>query len=186
MRAVATVGMFEGTGSLCWVQSPVVNAEIPLEEVDWASMVNSSKIWFQPFKSNTSNGDGSERIVYPHVVPTYVKDARLLDAHCFQGSLPLVSGRAAYYGFWYQMSQALREKDDARVRLLWQCALTVSIKVRHLTGMKEIILYSLHESERTVALKRTQSDSFLTFAEKAKLIIAHDNNVVCDTPFCLL
>ena len=140
-----------------------------MEEPAWNQVIDSSAVLFAP--QTSANSPGKKRIFFPYPIATYVKSPHELDKPHFNAELPLVAGRAALYGFWATMMRALLDGDDAHIFLLWQCGLTLTIRVLCTNNLTDILLYSARESENAVALKNGITDSFLVFGKKVLRIL---------------
>ena len=123
--------------------------------------------------SHTEGGEtvlGTKRLLFPLTLEAYVSKAEVLTGSChFHGTLSLVGGHAVALAWYLSMYQAISSNNIAWCKLLWQCALTVSVQVR-ICGPTEAVLQSLTFSEKMKAQEGTLSDSFLTFAKKVQAL----------------
>ena len=84
--------------------------------------------------------------------------------------LTLIVGHALLYAWYYAVGVALGAADGARLRLLWECALTCTLRVRVEARLDELALLSMRISEKFKAQERGMADTFITFTAKVSAI----------------
>ena len=68
---------------------------------------------------------------------------------------------------------ALQQDDNAAVRSLWQCGLTLTLRVRHMSEIQKVLAVSIMHSESIRMQDRVLTDSFVAFAAKVSSIVRH-------------
>ena len=101
-------------------------------------------------------------------IPVFVLDEKQLDTTTFARTLLVAGGHTLVYSWFLAMWHALQSKDRPWMLRLWECALTVSVRVRRVTGddPRSVILDSWSFSESVQVAKLACSDSFVAFAAK--------------------
>ena len=116
-------------------------------------------------------------LVYPDVLETVVADVNAL----FSGGAPsagktlpskvnLVAGHPLLFAWYWSAGLALRDNDLVRVRALWQCALSCTIRVRLSSEPQELIVATIRISEKYTGFQKGMTDNFVTWSKKVMKI----------------
>ena len=116
-------------------------------------------------------------LVYPDVLETVVADVNAL----FSGGAPstgktlpskvsLIAGHPLLLAWYWSAGLALRDNDLVRVRALWQCALSCTIRVRLSSEPQELIVATIHMSEKYTGFQKGMTDNFVTWSKKVMKI----------------
>ena len=109
------------------------------------------------------------RVVFPFTLQTYV-DAPTAFKGKYPKALCLMSGHLALAGWWFCAYEALEADDQERLKELWQCALTATIRVHVARDQKELAFFCLKAAEDIRVLEKAASDNLVGFADKVKMI----------------
>ena len=175
--SLATTGMYEAGGNVCWVRVFPLNKEMEVVAggpLQWAQITGLAEQFFSERAYTCGNPEVASdvpQILFP--VTLFVnaqRDVSMSSSQYFQGSLDLISGHAYLYAWWYAMFQALRDDAATLVASLWQCGLTATLHLRQGLDLKQMAAISCEQSELHKASKSKVSDTFPAFALKALLI----------------
>ena len=103
-----------------------------------------------------------------------MKDPKLIDADFFPGNIALVCGTPTLWAMYLKFFQAMQTRDFRLLRLLWQCALTCTIRVRTGDSVKEVLLDTIRISETIELRKKGCTDTFMVFCDKLQLLKKQD------------
>ena len=88
----------------------------------------------------------------------------------FPGTLDLINGHVALYGWYLAMLEALEASSREWMLALWQAGLTVSIHAQISTSLGDMAALSLRASNELYGWSKACGESFPSFALKASLI----------------
>jgi hypothetical protein len=181
MTSVETTSMYEAGGNLLWADmnlgaasrnsEHVINEEPSMQQViDYAEQ-------FFTLKGGGVSPSMQLSLVYPDVLETVVADVNAL----FSGGAPsagktlpskvnLVAGHPLLFAWYWSAGLALRDNDLVRVRALWQCALSCTIRVRLSSDPKELIVATMQISEKYTGFQKGMTDNFVTWSKKVMKI----------------
>jgi hypothetical protein len=182
LMAIKSTGLYEAACNLFWLDcrsAHRLHFDLPVARPSWATV---HEVFERMFSTSASGFGGvtpgsSTRLYFPVTIPAFVLDEKQLDTDTFAGTLLLASGHTLVYSWFLAMWHALQSKDRPWMLRLWECALTVSVRVRRVTPQdpRPVILDSWSFSESVQVAKLACSDSFVVFAAKvasfAKLYI---------------
>ena len=176
--SLATTGMYEAGGNVCWVRVFPLNKEMEVVAggpLQWAQITGLADQFISErayaCAATPEVASDVPQILFP--VTLFVnaqRDVSMSSSQYFQGSLDLISGHAYLYAWWYAMFQALRDDAATLVASLWQCGLTATLHLRQGLDLKQMATISCEQSELHKASKSKVSDTFPAFALKALLI----------------
>ena len=108
------------------------------------------------------------RIVLPIILHAYVHEIGHLEFAAGAGdtAFPLLAGQGLVMAWYVAACEALLQGDDRQLAALWQCALTVTLQLRLVHGMKDIMAQSIAVSEAMVVTSRHLTDTFVVFTDK--------------------
>ena len=112
--------------------------------------------------------DSTPRLYFPVPLPAFVLDPVMLQQMCFNEGLVLSGGHALVLAWFLGMHLAIELQDEGWIRRLWECGLTVTVRVRKATPAdpRHVILDSLNFSEACQVAKLAGTDSFSVFTQK--------------------
>jgi hypothetical protein len=172
-QAVATTSMYEAGANLAWVD-PVPGAEkdgwVASADPGWTSVRNLADTLFKPggCQVGFDKGAGQGRVVFPSVVVTYVTSDKLLDRDDLGGVFKLLGAPGLVYAWWLAVFEAIKEEDVAVVKTLWECALTVTVRVHVEPLLHMRVLQSLHLNEQVDVTGKNLRDTFVLFGKKVR------------------
>ena len=100
-------------------------------------------------------------VVYAHAV----KD--LCGQSFFPGTLKLITGHAALWGWYLVAFEALDAGTPDWVALLWQAALTATIQAHIVTDASQLALHSMKSNNALQVNAKTLMDTFPSFAKNS-------------------
>ena len=180
VRSINSTGMYEAGGNLTWLDPSLSGVpEVARSEPAWALVIQYASQYFSPAVAipDASGQKGLGRIVFPFSpIEAYVKD---ID-HMFTGGasekgktmpekLVLLTGHAMLYAWWLATARAVRAKDSGHVKLLWECALTCTIRASVHTNLGELNIRSIQAAENFTAFQ-DMCDTFWVWARKVKIV----------------
>jgi hypothetical protein len=173
LQSVETTGLYEAAVNVTWLDAQKklkLPFDFPMERPGWSTV---HEIYERQFSKHASGlggvtPGGPTRLYFPIPIPCFVTDGKILENKCFNEGLMLAGGHGLVYGWYLGMWKALQTKDDAYIKRLWECGLTVTVRVRKICGVdpRPIILDSLNYSEACQVAKLSNTDSFRVFAWK--------------------
>ena len=168
-------GMYEAAGNLTWVDPEVAasTTELPSEDPPWSWVKENAKGLFPISVLQT----GRERIVFPTPLKCFRRGGiQTIDATLFpRGGLLPLSGHTFIYCWYLNVYSALGDGADSvrsekELKLLFECALTVTINMFITEDMSILALEANRVSEFLRSTQRVSVNSFLTFMENVHLI----------------
>ena len=190
--AITTTGLYEAGGNLTWLDLSLGTAGqpgdmIPREEPSWMLIKSYAEQFFSTASVITlSDPKHAERrvprLLFPSTLDTYVlsQDAlwgpkiALVPGKEYPHQLFLVAKQSLVFAWYYAAACALRDERDDMLKALWQCALSVTLRVRVEAQQIELIAFSMSISEEMKSHEKGMSDSFVTFSEKALALVGSD------------
>lgn len=162
--SLRSTGLYEASGNLFWTSpfpdSPQ-NAMIAGETPSWDAIEVMARC-FDP----TSLGKHG-RILFPVTLTVHASSLGALDGDCFNGSLQVLMGHAAIYGWFVATFRTLDgDGDGANLGLLWQAALTVTLQAWVVDTPSELAVLSMKCSNDVAQQATVLVDSFPAFARK--------------------
>ena len=164
VQAVDYEQMYEAGGSAFWFRhstSDPLGDEFPLENVPWPLLCSFRDNLFQ-------TPPGASRILFPHTLVGYLKDAKLVEADFFPGNITLTCGVPTLWAMYLKMLQAMQARDFHAIKLLYQSALTCTVRIRTGDTIKDCLLDTIRISETTELRKKGCTDTWVKFCEKLK------------------
>ena len=172
-HAVATTGLYEAACNIFWLDSCHVTRipfEFPATRVAWCLVYDLQDRLFSEKALGIAGvtANASNRLHFPMTLPAFVLDHSLLEQSTFNQSLVLAGGHALVHAWFLGMWLALKEKNMNLIRRLWECGLTVSVRLRKAdqNDPRCVILDSLNYSEACQAAQIASTDSFGVFTQK--------------------
>ena len=173
LMAVKSTGLYEAACNLFWLDVRATQRlpfDLPVVRPSWGIV---HEVFERTFSKSASGLGGvtpgsSTRLFFPVTIPVFVLDEKQLDTTTFAGTLLVAGGHTLVYSWFLAMWHAFQSKDRPWMLRLWECALTVSVRVRRVTGddPRSVILDSWSFSESVQVAKLACSDSFVVFAAK--------------------
>jgi hypothetical protein len=163
--------LYEAGINLLWVQAWPLDSgnSFPSEPVTWAGVEMLAQQCFSNeacFEVKEGPAKGTKRLIFPFTLEGWsTKGNALWEPDSFDGKIDLIGGHVAVMAWYLACYRAIKSEAGPLLRLLWECALTVTLLVR-VCPNTDALIYSLAFSEKLVAFDLA-SDSLLTFAKKA-------------------
>ena len=102
----------------------------------------------------------------------------------FPGSLKLVTGHAALWGWYLAACGALDVGNSEHVALLWQAALTASLQAHILESPEQLALLSMKTNNEHCVIAQSLAETFPGFARKLALATQTVKSVADRLKFC--
>ena len=160
-KALAETSLYEAAGNATWANC-LPEMDPMAAQIGTYRQLNECLSLYDPLPN-------LPRVVFPFTLQTYVDNATAFKGK-FPKSLCLMSGHLALAGWWLCAYQALESGNDERLKALWQCALTATIRVHVVRNQKELAFFCLKAAEDIRVLEKAGSDNLVGFADKVKLI----------------
>ena len=128
-----------------------------------------SKIQLQGLTQGEVSAAREARIRFPHSFTTFQRDRTAYDSDHFDGSLPIVSGHVALWGFHLAVYNALASGDMAHVAVLVQAALCAPIEGVIADSDEKLSLISMEIAESARVHHDFMKNTFPAFACKLML-----------------
>lgn len=174
--------LYEAGGSLLWVD-PDLHSEIPRERPAWKVVLDFATAFFKVPDSmagpggvtlRLAGGTGHKgthtRILFPIALECYLDEEPARLAVAYPTKVNLLSGHAMVYAWYISMWQALSSGDTRSVIILWETALTTTIRLRVESDLARLCLATMFLSEKYIAAAHGMTDSFVTFADKLAVV----------------
>ena len=181
--SIETTGMYEAGGNIFWADMNLSSAgrlsDVFLREEPAMQQVLDYSDQFFSLTEPVHGSEATARLVYPDVLETAAPDINALFAGgapnvgtTLPSKLNLVAGHPLLFAWYWSMGAALRGSDSARVRALWQCGLTCTMRVRVCSQPAELNAASILISEKYSGFKKGMTDSFVMWSRKIMNIAA--------------
>ena len=109
----------------------------------------------------------TSRVLFPgEALDTFVRSADDLEKS-MPSKVTLIGGHAMVWAWYYAVARAVKSSNKVLIDLLWQCALTCTIRVRVETDNKKILVAAVRLSESYISHEKGMSDTFVGWADKA-------------------
>ena len=111
------------------------------------------------------------RILFPVVLCVHAPTLDDFRSGSFAGSLQVVTGHCAIYGWYVSMFEALNGQDFDWVTALWQAALTVTLHAHIVTNYEALAALSIRQTGDMQQVANCLTDSFPSFARKLTIAL---------------
>ena len=172
--ALASTHLYEAGGNIFWINPFVDGTDENMcagEGQSWEVVHTMADV----FRVNTSHGastpmsDGlakGRRLKFSVIFPVHGDKVDFFGKQdSFPGTLKLVTGHVALWGWYLAAFEALDAGNTALVALLWQAALNATIQANVITDTSALALLSMSSNDLFVNAK-CMMDSFPGFARK--------------------
>ena len=175
--SITSTGLYEASGNLMWLDMMIAGGhELPLQEPVWSVVLEYVDDFFSEAAVDSNKEQYNSRLVFPLTLEGYAKQEEQLYAggagnvgKTYPTKVTLLIGHAVVLAWYYAMAVALKDNNVALIKLLWQAALTVTIRVRLSSSVETLLRASMMESEKFKGFEK-MSDNLLTFADKFALL----------------
>lgn len=171
--SIQTTGLYEAGCNIFWIDARGTHAmpfDLPITRPSWACV---HEVFERCFGTSASALGGvtlaaSNRLYFPVTLPVFVVDEQVLKSKSLNSNLHLVGGHALVYAWYLAAWHALKTQDFPYLLRVWECGLTVSVRVRLVSASdpRAVLLDSWSFSEAVQVAKLSGSDSFVVFAAK--------------------
>ena len=168
VMSIASVSMYEAGGSPFWFRHSTTDLgdEFPRANVSWPLLCEyRDNLFAIPPKS--------DRILFPQTLLGYLEDPRACDVDFFPGNVVLVCGALVLWAMYLKFWEAMRTRDERLLRILWECALTCTIRVRTGKSKTDSILDTIRISETVELRRKGCTDTFIFCLRKAQTFAGH-------------
>ena len=178
LQSIKTTGLYEAACNILWLTTGIdqqLPFELPTSRPSWALVHEISERTFgeEGGLGGLTPGAAS-RLYFPVVIPACVLDDSVLQKDCFQDELSIVGGHGLVLGWYLAVWKAIRRQKKLEwLMRLWECGLTVSVRVRKATAadLRPVLLDSWSFSESVQVANMAGSDSFSIFAAKLAMFV---------------
>ena len=160
-KSLAETSMYEAAGNATWANC-LPDKDPMMAQTGIFRQLKDCLCLFDPLPN-------VGRVVFPFTIQTYVDSPTAFKGK-YPKSLCLMSGHLALAGWWFCAYEALEADDAERLKELWQCALTATIRVHVVRNQKELAFFCLKAAEDIRVLEKAASDNLVGFADKVKMI----------------
>ena len=169
--ALSTTGLYEAGANLGWVDPELPDLENECcisEEPSWAWVSNFAEVGFEPVELE---GVASKRIRFPIPLDTYwdVKGQPDVQKGIPFG-LKLLAGHGHVWAWYLAMCRAMAKNSTENIRMLYECAMTVTICTRVDCSAKSLAKETLLAVERVRESTKELVVNFITFSEKIRTV----------------
>ena len=173
VSSIATTGLYEAGGSLFWLDPGFVGGHVPLlhQAPQWSVVAK----YAQEFFGRTACGAAEEgesglgRLLFPCVVEAYECDAER-DWSKMPRSLKLLAGQPMLFAWYLAAARALQRSDDALLTVLWQAALTCTVRVEATDSVAKLAVSAVAASEKYSRFA-DMADTFFHWTTKVQGIL---------------
>ena len=176
-------GTYKGGGNVFWLNPFVAQShqnivaiagDPPLYSavLDAAENFVLSKVLQEGVVQGRVSAGKEARIKFPHTFTVYGYSLATYEADHFDGSLPLVSGHVALWGYHFALMKALVSGDMAHVAVLVQAALCATIEGVIVDSDEKLAIISMERSENVRQQYEYLKNSFPAFARKLTVALA--------------
>ena len=160
-------GYYEAGGSGLWIDPEVAaDGELPFVDPGWHLVHEVGRCQFCGIEHN-----GIERVRFPVTMSCWWRAGVLaLPKDRYPSGIVPLGGKVFIWAWYVEMFKALDKNDHKRIKLLYECILTVTIIMFTSSDKAIIVEESIKMSETVRATVQATSDSFVTFASKILLI----------------
>ena len=160
-------GYYEAGANGLWIDPEVsCDGEVPFVDPGWNIVCQAGLSHLSVTEHN-----GVERIRFPVTMSCWWRSGVLaLPQEGYpKGIIPL-GGKPFLWAWYLEMFKAMDENDTKKIRLLYECILTVTVLMFTTSEISKIVEESIKMSETARTTAASSSDSFVTFASKILLI----------------
>lgn len=190
--SIKRTGLYEAGGNLAWVDTSLGTAGTPedvlfREEPGWSVIRDYADQFFSESAATAGVSAATagvsaasaaaaaaagvsavtSRLLFPgEALDTFVRSAADVEKS-MPSKVTLIGGHAMVWAWYYAVARAVKSSNNVLIGLLWQCALTCTIRVRVETDNKKILLAAVRLSESYISHEKGMSDTFVGWADKA-------------------
>jgi hypothetical protein len=190
--ALKSTGLYEAGAKLFWLSpfpASATTAECAGDTPAWSAVCALADI-FRPsdldaFAAAPGCLAREKRLLFPTALVVHAPTAEAFLETEFPGSLQLVTGHVALYGWYKAMYEALAAGHASWIGALVQAALTVSVRATLCASTSELAVLSMRASDEVSTLSKHMSDGFPTFSRKLRLALQSVDGVSARLEFCV-
>ena len=186
LMALTSTDMYEAGGNIFWINPFTSDATEKVCAGDCPSWETVTMMMAQVFRPTVgaSTPDGklakSRRLRFTVDFVVFAQAVKSFCGHdSFPGTLKLVFGHAALWGWYVAAFEALDAAAPDMVALLWQAALTPTIQAHIVTDTSQLALHSMKANNVHQLHAAALTDSFPSFAKKLHLALTTNASTPC-------
>jgi hypothetical protein len=181
--------MYEAGANVMWLSVGLTDEnEIPVHDAPWQTVLALAMLFAGPLtdegvSSSSTAADGGAspnkaaslakaRLIFPCPLEGCADAASDLERDFFNGTIRLLGGHALLHAWYLKTYLAMQSHDGRQLRLLWQAALTASLKVTVISDLGELMAASMAFSEKIKAEEKHLTDTFPVFITKLQRLLA--------------
>ena len=184
--ALSSTGLYEASANLLWTNPFPIDAQAQVcagEVPGWATVCAMA----EPFRcggKTAGTAARDRRILFPVTLCVHASTLDCFKAESFAGSLQVVTGHAAIYGWFLAMFEALCGQDPVWVAALWQAALTVTLQAHIVDSPEALAILSMRSNSDMFHNARNMVDTFPSFARKLQVALRTVSGVQKRLDYC--
>lgn len=184
--SLSSTGLYEASGNLFWTNPfpDDAQAQVCAGEVPGWSTVCAMADGFRCGGQTGGTAARDRRIIFPVTMCVHASTLDAFKADSFAGSLKVVTGHAATYGWFLAMFDALGGQDCIWVAALWQAALTVTLRAHIIDSPEALAILSMQHNSDMKHNAENLVDTFPSFARKLHVALRSVSGVQKRLDFC--
>jgi len=190
--ALKSTGLYEAGANVFWLSpfpASATTAECAGDTPAWSAVCALADI-FRPsdldaFAAAPGCLAREKRLLFPTALVVHAPTAEAFLETEFPGSLQLVTGHVALYGWYKAMYEALAAGHASWIGALVQAGLTVTVRATLCASTPELAVLSMRASDEVSTLSKHMSDGFPTFSRKLRLALKSVDGVTKRLEFCV-
>ena len=173
---------YEAAGNLLWINPFPADSHDDILSGDNNSweLVHSMADAFRfsrgastPLQNKSGTIAKEKRVMFPVSLAVWAPNAEFYTSRVtFPGTMKLVTGHVAVWGWYLAMYEALDAGNTEFVAVLWQAALTVTIQAHIIKERSSLAVLSMSISNTYFVNAKNLADTFPTFARKLHLALS--------------
>ena len=133
--------------------------------------------FFSRRSAPAAESEGLERIAFPCVLTAYSgTHGGGVSLNEMPKHLKLLGGQAIVFAWLLAAARALTSCDKDWLKMLWQAALTCTVRLYATTAPKDLAVQSLDLSEQLQSLAQ-MTDTFVHWSKKVMFILENNSNL---------
>jgi hypothetical protein len=189
--ALNSTGLYEAGANLFWLNPFPVDAtmaECAGATPAWSAIHAMSDVFRPPdlkaFAASAGSVARELRLLFPTALVVHDKTAQAFFVGQFPGSIQLVTGHVALYGWFVAMHDALSQSHGPWIAALMQAALSVTVRAVICASTPDLAVLSMRTSDEVATVTKYMCDSFPAFARKLRVALTSVDGVVNRLDFC--
>ena len=174
-KAFDSAAMYEAGANLTWLDLSFVGEFEALlhAEPEWKTVLAFVDQFFSRRPAPAAESEGLGRIAFPCVLTAYSGSDGGVSLNEMPKHLKLLGGQAIVFAWLLAAARALQSSDKELLKMLWQAALTCTVRLYSTIAPKDLAVQSLELSEQQQSLAQ-MTDTFVHWSKKVMFILEKD------------